>query len=373
MTSPVRVCHVITGLEVGGAETMLAKLCETIDRERVRSTVIALRAGGPLADRIRAAGVEVIELDMPPGSPRAAFMIGRLRQAVLGSGADVVQGWMYHANMAAVLSFLRRPVLWNIRQTLYDPRRERPITRLVIRASAGLSRIPRVIVYNSEVSAAQHAARGFSPDRARVIPNGFDAVRFRPDARARAQVRAELGIGPSEPVVGLVARLHPMKNHRMFVAAARRILEAIPNAHFVMVGDGVTRAAFPDELGGRLHALGTRSNLERLTAALDVACSTSSWGEGFPNVLGEALSCAVPAVATDVGDSRMIVGDAGIIVSPGDTQAFADAVRRLIEQPEARRRMGDAGRTRVLQRFSIGAIADTYTSLYQAAGRGQYC
>ncbi|HVX40282.1 MAG TPA: glycosyltransferase [Gemmatimonadaceae bacterium] len=369
----LRVCHVITGLETGGAEMMLAKLCERLDRQRVESSVISLRSGGALASRIREAGVQVTELGFSPGSLRGLLGVGALRRALASVHPHVVQSWMYHANVAASVVSGRTPLLWNIRQTLYDLNREKPLTRATIRSSAILSSRPHVIVYNSALSARQHAALGIRPDKTRVIANGFDVERFRPDPAARASVREELGLDRDALLVGLVARLHPMKNHALFLRAAAAVAARVPNAHFVLVGDGAMTPQL-ESLSGtplpdRVHALGRRADLERLTSALDIACSTSSWGEGFSNALGEALACGVPVVSTDVGDAREIVGPCGAIVPPDDVAAFAAALVALLRDTESRRRLGDAARTRLVDRYSIAAIAEEYTTLYESTAR----
>jgi glycosyltransferase involved in cell wall biosynthesis len=351
---------------------MLAKLCEALPRERVQSSVVSLRSG-PLAHRLRAAGVPVVECSLRASALPTPGAIRQVAGAIAATRPHLVQGWMYHGNLAALLRPPGTPVMWNVRQTLYGLNRERPLTRVVIWSSAAASRIPRVIVYNSSVSARQHVARGFRADRTRIIPNGFDTRQFAPSAERRAQVRAELGIAADQPVVGLVARVHPMKDHAMFLRAARAISARIPNMCCLLIGDGATDAALGDTvrdmgLSGHVRLMGPRADIAELTAALDVACSSSAWGEGFPNVLGEALACEVPCVATDVGDSRDVVGDGGMIVPPGDAPAFANAVIALLTDSVRRTRAGAAGRRRVLERFSIDAVAREYADLWESNG-----
>ena len=366
---PVRVCHVITGLEMGGAETMLAKLCETLPPERVQSTVVALRSKGPLAMRIRGAGVRVAELGLRPGAVPGLGDARRLRRAVSETNAQVVQAWMYHANLGAIVIRPGVPVIWNVRQTLYDIKRERHLTRAVIRCSALLSAFPSAILYNSFVAARQHEAIGFDGSKSRVIPNGFDVTRFAPSATSRREVRLELGLPADAVLIGLVARAHPMKDHAMFLDAACRVAHAEKSVHFVLVGEGTERHAVLEancpELIGRIHALGPREDIPRLTAALDIACSSSAWGEGFPNILGEALSSGVPCVATNVGDSAQIVGDSGEMVEPGNAKGFADGILRLIRDRDRRVRLGTAGRQRIIDHYSLHSVAARYTEVYE--------
>jgi len=371
--SSLRVCHVITGLELGGAESMLLKLCRTIDQSRVVSSVVSLRRDGLLAGPFRDSGVALSEIGVSPGS----FGIGsirKLRESVSRIRPDVVHGWMYHGNLAALVAtagFRRVPVCWNIRQTIYDIAREKPGTRAVIRANRLVSTFPTRIVYNSSLSAAQHAALGFSKRKSVVLPNGFDANQFAPSLEAKASIRRELELSPDSLLIGLIARAHPMKDHALFFKAARIISQQVPSAHFLLAGDEATqdrlgRLEIEANLAGRVSFLGPRSDIARITAALDVACLTSAWGEGFPNVMAEAMACEVACVATDVGDVRHVLGDGGIVVEPGNAKSFATACVSLLSAPRRRVQLGEAGRRRVLDCFSIAAVADAYSQLYES-------
>lgn len=352
---------------------MLAKLCEAVPTDRVLSSVVSLRSHGPVADRIRSAGVPVTECGLRTNSLPTPGALRRVSQAIAGTRPQLVQGWMYHGNLAAFLRPLDTPVLWNIRQTLYDLDRERRLTRAVIRSSALASRFARAIVYNSVVSARQHAALGFRSDRNWIIPNGFDTRRFAPSAERRARMRAELALTADQPVVGLIARVHPMKDHAMFLRAATIIAAQIPDACFLLAGDGATVEGLGNKVRGaclmdRVRLLGPRADVADVMAALDVACSTSAWGEGFPNVLGEALASGVPCVATEVGDSADVVGDGGLIVPPRDAMAFAQAVIAMLVDSARRARAAMEGRRRVLERFSIETVAGRYADLWESNG-----
>ncbi len=369
----MRVLFISTGLATGGAEKQLMQLVGELMRRGVQASVIALRDGS-VAEEIEALGVpvEIVGLSGVGDLPRA------LRTMIHVTGtfrSDVVQGWMYHGNLAA--SFARRwaapmaKLAWGVRQSLYDLSREKPITRWVIRASARSSRKAHAIVYNSHTARAQHEALGFAPARARVIDNGFDTERFRPDSAARGAVRAMLGLDVSTPLIGLIARYHPMKGHEVFLQAAALLARRRQDVHFLLVGRDVTPAnpALQVQLSApvlarRVHCLGERSDIPSLTAALDIA-SSSSWGEAFPNAVGEAMSCGVPVVATDVGDVRRIVGEAGIVVPVGDAERLAQAWDLLLANPERRKTMGEAGRRRVGERYSLAAMATRYLALYE--------
>jgi glycosyltransferase involved in cell wall biosynthesis len=284
---------------------------------------------------------------------------------------------MYHGNLmaslAGVSSQKRVPVLWNIRQSLYDIAAERHLTSAVIRLGALLSRHPAAIIYNSRTAAQQHEAFGYHAGSRVVIPNGFDCQAFRPNGDARQKVRTELGIGNDAILIGLIARYHPMKDHAGFLHAAGLVARAHPGAHFLFVGKGVTkdelallRTIEEERLGDCTFLLGERSDIPRLTAALDIACSASAWGEGFSNAIGEAMACSIPCVVTDIGDSAFLVADTGLSVPPRSPQALAYAIGRLIEAgAEQRQRLGAAARLRIESEFSLPVIARRYEELYQ--------
>jgi glycosyltransferase involved in cell wall biosynthesis len=284
---------------------------------------------------------------------------------------------MYHANVAvSVVSRLARieaSVLWNVRHALDDLVSERRGTRRMIGLSRRMSSLPRQIVYNSLASAQQHEAHGFAASKSVVIGNGFDLTQFAPNDVARHRIRGELAIGLDAPVVSLIARDHPVKDHATFLRAASSVSRDVPDTCFVLVGRGVDAAnvrltALITELGlgGRVRLLGERSDIPAIMAATDVMVS-SSWTEAFPNVVGEAMACGVPCVVTDVGDSSWIVGDTGRVVPPRQPRALAQAVNGVLALPSAeRKQLGLAARKRVEREFSLGAVADRYEDLYRS-------
>ncbi|HUK09109.1 MAG TPA: glycosyltransferase [Stellaceae bacterium] len=244
----------------------------------------------------------------------------------------------------------------------------------MIRAGGLVSRQPAAIIYNSEASARQHEALGYAAARRVVMAGGFDCELFRPLPEARGAVRNELGLDEDAILVGLMARLHPMKDHVGFLRAAGFVAARHRNVNFVLAGSGITAEA-PEllqaiaeyQLEGRVFLLGVRRDMVRLNAALDIACSASSHGEGFSNAIGEAMACGVPCIATDVGDSARLVSNAGMIVPPRDPAALARALGELIEAGAAsRRRLGDAARRHVERDFSLQVVAQRYREFCEA-------
>ncbi len=374
MPRRLRVLHIINDLSVGGAEMMLYKLLCDNDGDRFIPAVVSLRNRGLLRERLGALDVNVASVGVNTHfhTPAAAVRLTRLVRRL---DPDVIHGWMYHGNLAAQFAAACAardvPVLWSIRQSIYSLEHEKTSTMLAIRLGARLSGRPDVIVYNSRVSAAQHGAIGYRAEKGRVIPNGFDTASFVPSDDARRSVRAELGLEEGDILVGMVGRFHPAKDHATFLRAAALINQSSPEARFVLCGRGVEPGNA--QLGGlvarlkldaRTRMLGERHDMQRLSAAFDVAVS-SSFEEGFPNVIGEAMSCGVPCVVTDVSDLPWVVGDTGLVVPPKDPEALARAVRTMIEMsPEGRRRLGEAARRRVVEKFQLKKIKDRYEDLY---------
>lgn len=369
-----RILHVITGLNTGGAEAMLAKLVGGMDRKRFASQVLCLLAPGPMAEAVLAAGVRVESLGLSRGLPTPGAL-WRAVGAVRRFKPDLVQTWLYHADLlglaAAKLGGVPR-VAWNIRCSDMELDKYRRLTRWTLRLNARLSGVPDVVLANSEVAVRVHQGLGFHPRRWEVVPNGFDTDLYRPDPAARAALRAEWGIPADAPVAGMVARFDPMKGHETFFAAAAEAARAVPGLHFVLCGDGVeegepalARLVESAGLAGAVRLLGRRSDVPRVMAALDVHVLSSSFGEGFPNVVGEAMSCGVPCVVTEVGDAAGVVGDAGVAVAPRNPRALAMALRSILSmRPGERAELSRKARQRVLDRFSLAAVVRRYEDIY---------
>ena len=376
---PVRVCHLITALDVGGAELMLARLVERMDRARFPSTVTSLAAPGPVADRIRAAGVEVTTLDMRRGRPAPSALL-RLAGRLRALRPDVLQTWLYHADLlglaAGRLAGVPR-ILWNVRNSNMRMERYGFLSRRTLDACRLASRHPDGIVVNSRAGYEAHRRIGYRPRVWYHIPNGIDTALFRPDAAARARVRRALGVPPDAPLIGFAARVDPMKDHDTFLRAAALLVRRRPAARFLLAGEGTQPGGRLDDpvrragLGGGLLRLGARADMAAVTAALDVATAASRFGEGFPNVVAEALACGVPCVVTDVGDGAEIVGGAGVVVPPENPERLAAAWADLIDRgPAARRELGSAGRARIAGSYSLARAVRRYERLYASVARG---
>ncbi len=371
----INVTWVTTALGTGGAEMMLCALIAAGDVSRFRHSVISLTSGGKYTAQLESMGVEVRSLGMKPGRP-GLIALFKLARAVRRSAPDVLMGWMYHGDFAALLGRWlggrKIPVIANVRQSLDSLAHEKRGSALLIRLLARLSSSFAAIVYNSQRSAAQHEALGYDKSKTKLIFNGVNTRTFVPSPDARSAIREELGVPDQALLVGRIGRNHPMKDHATFLDAAGLVALESPEVHFVLAGTGVdpsdpclARRAGQSDLSGRVHLLGERHDLPRLTAALDVACSSSAFGEGFPNVIAEAMACAVPCVATDSGDSAFVLGDPGRIVPPKDAPKLAGALLELLRHsPEQRALIGASLRRRVLENFSLDAALRNFEQLF---------
>jgi glycosyltransferase involved in cell wall biosynthesis len=370
----VRVLHVITDLDVGGAENMLHALLAASD-PGLSHAVVSLMAPGPVAARIERLGVPVHALGIRRDRPDPRRLLA-LAAHLRASRPDVIQTWMYHADLLGGLAgrlATRAPVVWGIHNLSLDAATTRGTTRAIVSACARLSRlVPARIVCVSRAARDVHVAAGYAAERFEVIPNGFDLGRFRPDAAARAEVRAEVGVPDGALLIGHLARVAPPKDPVTFLRAAGRVAPRLPSARFLLAGEGATaespalaRAIEEARLGDRVQLLGRRDDVPRLLNALDVSTLSSS-GEAFPLVVGEAMACGVPCVASDVGDSAFLLGDTGQTFPPGDADALAARWEALAGLgPEGRRRLGAAARRRIEARFALPRIAAAYAYLYR--------
>lgn len=356
------VFHVITGLDVGGAETMLVALAEAEAAAGAAPVVISLTTGGALVRRLIDVGVPVYELGMKSGRPGLGGVF-RLTALIRQYRPSVVMGWMYHANLVATMALSASgrhrttPHFWGIRCSDMDLREYGRMFRLVVRASARLSRLPDAVIYNSNAGIAAHQHLGFLPRRSLLIENGIDTTRFKPDPRARKTVRAALGIDADATVLAVTARVDPMKDYATLLAA----LEHQPEVRAVLIGEG-TDTQLPDTPG--VIRLGRRDDVPDILSAADMIVSPSAYGEGFSNAVAEGMACGLPAVTTDVGDARRIVGDTGIVVPPRDAAALAAAIGEMCDV-ERRLERGRAARQRIVENYSLERSVARFQLLYE--------
>ncbi len=375
----MRILHIISSLHTGGAEAMLYKLAREMDREQFTFAVVSLWDEGRFGPHLEALGIPVTCLHLDRWSNRVSAL-PVLRRIVRDFDPDCVQGWMYHGNLAASLATYgngrKRRLGWNMRHSLERLGDEKPTTQLVIRAGAKLSRWTDVVLYNSRTAMRQHEALGFAEKKSQFIANGFLVDEFCPDSRLREQTRRELGIPQSAEVVSLIQRWHPMKDHLGFLEAVAKVRR--PGLQVILAGREVdlknatlVQAIQTLDLESRVHLLGERQDIVELCNATDVLCTSSFRGEGFPNIIGEAMACGVPCVVTDVGDSGFVIGETGQVVPPRDSEAMAEAIdAQLNVLMERRSEIQKRCRGRIADEFALEKIVSQYAALYRGQDQG---
>lgn len=371
----IPVTHIITGLETGGAETMLYRLLRFVDRTEFPSRVISITGNGPVGRQIEALGIPVFVLGMNPAKPSLADFI-RLVRELKANPPAVIQTWMYHADLIGGLAACFVPhakTVWGIHNSTLDPSKSKRSTRTVVGINAFLSRfIPVKIIACSQAARKVHEALGYRRDRMVFIPNGFDLDDYKPDEAARLRIRAELGIPPAAPVAGLAARFDPQKDHATFFWASREMTAAIPDLHLVLCGDGITRenpelVSLMDgfDKPENIHLLGRRADTPAVYASWDLGMLSSAYGEAFPLVIGEAMACGVPCVGTDVGDTAELIGDTGLTVPPREPRQLAEAAIKILSKPEGERQeLGRKARGRIMENYEIRKIAGLYRQVW---------
>ena len=357
-TRPLCVFLLVRSLEVGGAERQLTALACALHARGHRVHVGVFYLRGALIKELERAGVPIVDLAKRGRWDFAGFLL-RLKRALADIRPDVVYSYLGGANIfaaAARLAGADFKLAWSVRASDMDLTRYDWTHRLASRVERLLSGLPDIIIANS-VAGRDYAIRnGFPGARIELASNGIDTDRFSADPALRATQRQAWQLAPQQIAVGILARLDPMKDHATFLRAAKMMAEVSPNLHFLCVGEGPEReklVALAEKLGiaHRVSFTGEADSASALNA-FDIACSTSIT-EGFPNAIAEAMACGKPCVVTDVGDSALIVGDHGLIVSPRDPDALARAVLRQVESLPASGH--SAARQRIVDHFSLDA------------------
>jgi glycosyltransferase involved in cell wall biosynthesis len=371
----MRVVHCITGLQGDGAQRMLLRLAEGLQGRGIESVVLSMSPREPLADIFEARGIRVFSLNVSP-SVQGVLVVPQVRRLINDLAPDVLQGWMYHANLMITLMrpFLRRtiPVVWNIRRGTDDVHERKFLTRLVIRANAWFSSRADRIVYCTPESKVQHEALGFSRENGIVIGNGFNVDQFARSREARRRTRERYGVAESDILIGNVGRDDSAKGRPYLFGAFAELLKCVPNARLMLVGRGMSEAN-PDirrllvscGIASRVVLVGEYSPVSDIYSAIDILCS-SSVAEGFPNVIGEAMCCEVPCVASDVGNAGSLLDGVGVVVSPRSATQLAQALVSLCrEGRESWRDRGVRSRSRISHMYSLECSVDRYASLYR--------
>jgi len=373
---PRVVAHVIATLGVGGAEKQMVLLLRELDRRRFRPVVACTTRAGPLLDALRDAEVEVAILGKR--GPVDPLLLWRLRAWMRRLQPDLIHTWMFTANTWGRLAawFAGAPPVIAAERCvdLWKTPLHRGLDRLLARRS------PRVLANSQAVARFLVQREGIPEERVRVIPNGLDpadAERLRPrDAAEASALRRALGLPEGAVVVGDVSRLDAKNDLLSWTEVVARLAARFPSLAAVLVGGASSRverryarrleAALRERgLLGRVRLLGARRDLENVLPALDLFLHTSVM-EGFPNCIMEAMAAGLPVVATRAGgtDELVVEGTTGRLAAVGDVAALAEAAAALLVDPERRRRMGEAGASRVREEFGARRMVEATEMIY---------
>jgi len=378
MPPPTTILFLIPSLVAHGAERQLCELVRHMDRRRFQVHVAVFYGPGPdlgpgLWNELAAVSDVTLHcLDKRRGALGYLGALPRLLRLILRIRPKIVHGYM-DGNLPILLlgRILGKRVVWGIRRTSKDPSQLDRLSRTLLRAMVLFSGYVDLVIFNSEAGRSNHAAMGMRARRMTVVPNGFDLDRFRPEPDLGAAQRTSWGIPLEVPLIGIVGRLDPVKDHPTFLRAVARVAREWPMARFVCAGGG------PGAYQGALETLAVDLGLEPGRVLFPGACEDmvpvynalsllvlSSTDEGFPNAIGEAMACGVPCVTTRVGDAAILVGPWGRVAEPGDDEAIGAAVSSLLrESPEARACRADGCRRHIAENFSLDALAGNTESL----------
>lgn len=366
----LRICHVITGLNQGGAENALCRLVER-DHFSNHVTVVSLTGRGLYAERLEAANAKVEALSIN-GPVSLVLGLIQLRRIYKELRPDVVQTWMYHADLLGglVARFMGLPVAWGLRQANLSRMHVKSGTRLVAMLNGLLSRaVPKIIVACGHRVAEYHRKRGYRGNFA-VIPNGLDLSQYRSACASPTVMRQVLGLGNGF-VIGHVGRADTQKDHGTLFSAFKLFLQSHPNSRLVLIGAGLEKgsaylAKFDDykAIEANVLALGSRTDVPILLQTLDVFV-LSSVSEGFPNVVAEAMASGVPCIVTDCGDAAEMVGETGWVVPMQRPDAIAHQMSvAAAESPSQRRARANAARLKAQRNFGIQTMVDAYQRIW---------
>ena len=372
----MRVLHIISGLGNGGAEAVLFNLCQS-DKQN-NHIVISLLDEGKYGSLLKEIGVEVYPLNFSYKRLNF-FAFLRLIKLIRQIMPDVVQTWMIHSNiiggLAAKLIGIEK-IFWGIHQTTLSNSKTKPMSLLITKINAFFSNIiPTKIIYCAEKSREDQEAIGFKKTKGEVIQNGYNVENFCPKKSIDQTLRNELGISNDSPLLGYVGRYHPMKDLGNLIRSLTLLNQNLKNVNAVLVGSNIDHnnkelMNLIDEykLNHRVHLVGERNDISSFMNSIDLLVLCSSYGEAFPNVLNEAMSCGTPCVTTNIGDSALIVGNTGWVIPPNDSDALAQAINKALEEKQSNQKLWIQRekdcRNRVINNFSLEMMTKKYLKLW---------
>ncbi len=360
----IRLAFLVRSLDFGGAQRQLVTLAKALDKNQFEVSILTFYSGQPLEQELENTSVRLVSLNKSGRWDLLPFL-GRLIRETRALRPDILHGYLDIPNVLALFlkGFVRARIVWGVRASAMELRRYDWLFRLAARVEQWLSRFPDLIIVNSVAARDYHVANGFPAHKLKLIPNGIDTQVFKPDTQARRKMRNDWGISETTRLIGTVGRLDPVKDLPDFLQAAALINRELTETRFICVGTGP--AHYVEHLKYLAHDLGIAESVIWEPARQDIAAAynaldllvSSSQAESFPNSVAEAMSCGVPCIVTDVGDSALLVGDNGTVVPPRNPQALATAIISSLEANRIERRLQT--RNRIVANFSVEQLVFT--------------
>lgn len=368
-----KILHVITGLSDGGAEAVLTRLI--LNSPQYEHLVVSLSDSGKYGAVLTGAEIRVINLNLSRKSLNIEKFI-ELCSLIKRESPDVIQTWMYHADLfgglaSRVAGF--KNIIWGLHNTTLDKKLSSKITRLIAYVNGRLSHVvPRKVISCSQVGMAAHADLGYKLDKMIYVPNGYDFSVFQPNMRERNEFRTKFQIDDNMKLIGCVARYSPQKDHVNLLKAFKGYIENDETAMLILVGDGMDQdnqmlrslLAYY-ELENRVILAGQFDDISPVMSGLDVHVLPSAFGEAFPNVLCEAIACGTICVATNVGDAPHIIEDTRLVCEPRDHDQLKDVIANAFTLKTVEYRM--KSRERIVKKYSIQVMVDSYSDVWFGA------
>jgi len=376
-TKVKKFMHVITGLDLGGAENNLLQLLKNVDRNYFDFYVISLTDKGVLGKEIENLGIPLLTLNMKRSAFRLFsifYGIFKLAYYIITIKPHYILTWLHHADMIGILASKlvgHKRISWYLQCSVLSPDIIPLRNRLLVRLLSFFSKFPETIYSNSKAGIKEHMLKGYKPKkRITLIPNGFDTNMYIPDIYSGEKMRRELNISSEDPIIGYVGRYHKMKDFNTLLLSISELLKIYPKLKAVLVGTNVDY--FNLELLKQIEKLkiknilllGQRRDIPSIMTSFDLLiCSSIS--EGFPSVVGEAMSCGVPCVVTDSGDCREIIGDDNYICNIGDYRSLVKICNKILKLSlSEKQEMNFKVRKRIIELYDISIIAKQFKKIF---------
>jgi glycosyltransferase involved in cell wall biosynthesis len=372
----MKILHLIVGLEIGGAELMLKRMLEAQKKNACfYNIVVSLTTLGPVGKQLQLNGIEVHSFEMN-SKLMTPFIILKLIKLIKKSSVDLVQTWMYHADLIGGLAAKISgtcPVVWGIRSTKI-PQGFFNSTYWLIRICASFSNwLPNKIVCCADAARREHESLGYISNKMVVISNGYNFSFFDNQRNSRSKARSKIGYSDRDVVIGTVGRFDPLKDFNNFILAAEKLSNNFAHAKFLMIGRNVdwSNLQLSDwikskGLEDKFTLLGEKLDIPFYLSAMDIFCM-SSISEGFPNSVVEAMAIGLPCVVTKAGDVNKIIHDKSFVVPVSDSSALSKALLRMCRmKSKTRQLIGESNKKKVRLEFEINNTSKQYETLYKS-------